>query len=398
MSTWSLVRVRFHGAGDSIASRRVCGAASPSFALRAAGRGSPREPSPHLPRPRNHGKGACQHERQAGPGAGRRDRPRRSGCALRPSRQTPAPSPTCDRWTAAATTSPTPPGARPARSTCGSRPANYADGIKAPVSGPPTRYVSNRIFNDPRRTSSPRTASRQWGFVWGQFLDHTFGLRAGGRRRGRADRVRRRATRSRSSCNDFGAIDFMRTPAAPGTGDARPRASRSTRSAATSTARASTAASSERLEWLREGPVDGDMSNNGATPAAAATAMLPRRDAAATPRPRRRWRSWAGCTGTPDKAMVAGDVRANENIALTATHTLFAREHNRIVDRAAALAVGGGEVPDRPARGRRRAAVHHLQRVPAGARRRAAAYRATTRTSNATLATSSRSSATGRTA
>src|SRR5256886_3458672 len=33
----------------------------------------------------------------------------------------------------------------------------------------------------------------------------------------------------------------------------------------------------------------------------------------------------------PNKAMVAGDVRGNENIALTATHTLFAREHNRIV-------------------------------------------------------------------
>ena len=32
-------------------------------------------------------------------------------------------------------------------------------------------------------------------------------------------------------------------------------------------------------------------------------------------------------------AVVAGDVRANENIALTATHTLFAREHNRIVSR-----------------------------------------------------------------
>ena len=35
----------------------------------------------------------------------------------------------------------------------------------------------------------------------------------------------------------------------------------------------------------------------------------------------------------PQRAMVAGDVRANENIALTATHTLFAREHNRIVSR-----------------------------------------------------------------
>jgi hypothetical protein len=33
----------------------------------------------------------------------------------------------------------------------------------------------------------------------------------------------------------------------------------------------------------------------------------------------------------PNSAAVAGDPRANENIALTATHTLFAREHNRIV-------------------------------------------------------------------
>jgi hypothetical protein len=35
--------------------------------------------------------------------------------------------------------------------------------------------------------------------------------------------------------------------------------------------------------------------------------------------------------GHKAEAVVAGDVRANENIALTATHTLFGREHNRIV-------------------------------------------------------------------
>ncbi|MCA9085715.1 MAG: peroxidase family protein, partial [Planctomycetaceae bacterium] len=37
-----------------------------------------------------------------------------------------------------------------------------------------------------------------------------------------------------------------------------------------------------------------------------------------------------------DTAFVAGDVRANENVALTSMHTIFVREHNRLVDELAA--------------------------------------------------------------
>src|SRR3954451_11921039 len=43
-------------------------------------------------------------------------------------------------------------------------------------------------------------------------------------------------------------------------------------------------------------------------------------------------------TSHPQAPLLAADVRANENMAITGTHTLFAREHNRIVD---ALASSG---------------------------------------------------------
>src|SRR6266852_9037891 len=54
---------------------------------------------------------------------------------------------------------------------------NYADGISTMVSGPPARYVSNRIITDGGQNVFSENAISQWGWLWGQFLDHTLGLR-----------------------------------------------------------------------------------------------------------------------------------------------------------------------------------------------------------------------------
>jgi hypothetical protein len=85
-----------------------------------------------------------------------------------------------------------------------------------------------------------------------------------------------------------------------------------------------------RLEWLRSGPYDGRLQNNGATLMLDA-GYLPRRDARGDAASAPVMATEGRLASQPGRAMVAGDVRANENIALTATHTLFAREHNRIV-------------------------------------------------------------------
>jgi hypothetical protein len=128
-------------------------------------------------------------------------------------------------------------------------PARYTDGIAAPVTGPSPRYVSNRIFNDTSQNLFSENGVSQWGFAWGQFLDHTFGLRStdGGEDQPLAysgdDPLE-------SFLNDFGAIAFTRTPAAPGTGETTPRQQINTVDSYID-ASAVYGNSPSRLEWLR---------------------------------------------------------------------------------------------------------------------------------------------------
>ncbi len=204
---------------------------------------------------------------------------------------------------------------------------HYADGVGQMVSGPSARYISNRIFNDTAQNLFSENGVTQWGFAWGQFLDHTFGLRA--EVGGESDPIPFDAADPLESFrNDLNEISFTRTKAAP--------ASRSGVRDQLNTISGYIDASNiygddqNRLEWMRQGPVDGDLANNSAK-LWLPDGMLPRavgRDGAPAPQ----MGEFGRLLATSELAMVSGDVRANENIGLAATHTLFAREHNRIVD------------------------------------------------------------------
>jgi len=207
--------------------------------------------------------------------------------------------------------------------------ARYADGRSTPVTGPNVRNVSNRIFNDTNVNVFSDRGVSQWGFVWGQFLDHTFGLR---QENGTTANIPFTASDPLESFrNDLGVVPFVRSAAAPGTGVSNARQHVNTLTSFID-AEAVYGNTDVRLDWLRSGTVDGNPDNNSGSLLMPSN-YLPRRDsrgnAAAAPTMAVDGR----LLSNPNKAVVAGDQRANENIALTATQTLFAREHNRIVSR-----------------------------------------------------------------
>ncbi len=205
--------------------------------------------------------------------------------------------------------------------------ANYADGLGEPVDGPEARYVSNRIFNDSNQNLFSENGVTHWSFVWGQFIDHTIGLRESG------DEDFTIAFDPddplEEFTNDLGDIVMRRSAVADGTGDDTPREQVNTISSYLD-AWAVYGGTDERLDWLRDGVVDGDPTNNDAT-LLDVDGYLPTADArpdVESPDVDLMGRLFAN----PGDAVIAGDVRVNENIGLTAVQTLFVREHNRIVE------------------------------------------------------------------
>ena len=216
---------------------------------------------------------------------------------------------------------------RPARSIPGWPRRTTPTASGKPLDGPDERYLSNRIFNDGNQNVFSENGVTHWSFVWGQFIDHTIGLREVSDE----DVVIGFDPDDplEEFTNDLGAISTTRSAAAEGTGDETTREQVNTVSSYID-AWSVYGGSAERLDWLREGSLDGDPTNNDATlldvdgylPTAAARADGEAPDTDLMGR----------LFADPTAAVVAGDVRVNENIGLTAVHTLFLREHNRIVE------------------------------------------------------------------
>ncbi len=208
-------------------------------------------------------------------------------------------------------------------------PARYADGYGAMEEGPPPRYVSNRVFSSGGLDIFSERNVSQWGWVWGQFLDHTFGRAEPGTEEApipfdSSDPLERFQ-------DTLGAMPFARSAVAPGTGTGpgNPREQVNTVNSFID-GWALYGGSAKRLEWMRTGPDDGNPAHEGAS-LLLPNRYLPTASARGSASTAPEMETEGALAENPQNAVVAGDVRANENAELTAVTTLFAREHNRIV-------------------------------------------------------------------
>lgn len=208
--------------------------------------------------------------------------------------------------------------------------ANYADGRGAPVEGPNPRFVSNRIFNDINQNIFDDRSVSRWGFAWGQFIDLDMGLPDG--KGTKQDIIFNKNDPLEAFTNNLGVLSFTRSAVAPDTGVTGPREQINKISSFldASNIYGSTV---DRLEFLRSGSVDGNVSNNSAF-LLLPGGQLPRRDSRGSAAKAPEMVIDGRLRGQDGRAVVAGDVRANQNVVVQGITTLFAREHNRI---AAAL-------------------------------------------------------------
>ncbi|MDJ0678384.1 MAG: peroxidase family protein [Xenococcaceae cyanobacterium MO_167.B52] len=191
---------------------------------------------------------------------------------------------------------------------------------------PNARDISNLIFNDLHINLFSERDVSHLVFGWGQFLDHTFGLAEGG---GAVKNIPFEGGVFEEFNSELGHIPFRRSVGVVENGALQQNNTVSSFNDGWNVY----GPDKVREEWIREGIYDGngDTSNNGAK-LLLIDGFLPRRRDRGNVNDAPEMDLMGRLRNNPGDAVVAGDVRANENTALTALHTLFAREHNRVVD------------------------------------------------------------------
>jgi hypothetical protein len=200
--------------------------------------------------------------------------------------------------------------------------AAYADGLSAPAGAtrPSARLISNAIVAHPEDEMPIATRLSAYGYLWGQFIDHDLDLTPGA-----------------SPAEPFNitvptgdpyfdpdstgtqVIPLNRSRYDSATGQTSPRQQLNS---ITSYLDGSMIYGSDaaRAMALRTG-IGGLLKTSAGN-------MLPFNTMGLA--------NDTSGLGPPEAFFVAGDVRANENVELTAIHTLFLREHNRIARKIAA--------------------------------------------------------------
>ncbi|NEP47905.1 MAG: PEP-CTERM sorting domain-containing protein [Moorea sp. SIO3C2] len=208
----------------------------------------------------------------------------------------------------------------------------YEDGFNAPrITGstgnllPNPRDISNTIVPQKELVPNFLNAS-DWIWQWGQFIDHDLDLNEGG-----LDRPREDFTPIPINPIDIAtglpdplapSIPLIRVPAAPGTGtglgNPRQQINQLTSFIDGSQVYGS---DQERAEFLRTNDGSGKLKSQSIN----GQELLPFNTG-----------GFPNANTTPpisgEELFIAGDVRANEQIGLTAVHTLFVREHNRLAE------------------------------------------------------------------
>lgn len=196
--------------------------------------------------------------------------------------------------------------------------AHYEDEISEPggVGRPSARVISNALFAQEGDIANSEGAS-DFLWVWGQFLDHDIGLTMGG-----GEQFNISVPQGDPYFDPMGTgtqiIPLSRSGFAEGTGtDASNPAQQVTQITAFIDASNVYGSDQERADWLRDPEEPGKLRMTEGD-------NLPYNT-----------EGFDNAPGPFPTMFLAGDVRANENVALTSVHTMFVREHNRLVDELA---------------------------------------------------------------